>query len=219
MLFAFSAALALPRPIIRPLFSLDIGIVRNDYSAEKEAVYGYYHDLEKDEMLYDMNLLCNQMEFSGFGPNVNGRAGAVLFRQIAPFLEFGYYRLKGEYGLKDYSRDKNRTKIEGTWSRNSFGFGILYFPYVNPESFFDGTFIGPSFGWITLKEEYDQIQKKHDYHYDNNRFFIKVEMGKLWEVTEHYFIGFTIKEALEMGMSESTELGNYIGLYLTIQRH
>lgn len=129
-------------------------------------MYGYYHDLEKNEMVYD----------------------------------------------------KNETNVEGNWNHFFLGLGALYIPYVDPENILEGTFIGPSLVWIFAGDEDEYVFKKSDYHYGAERFYFKLEVGKLWEVAEHYFIGFTIKDAIEIGMYEGSEIGNYIGLYLTIQR-
>lgn len=218
LLFAVTAALAVPRPIVRPLFNVDVGGTHNVYSAERETENGYYHDLEKDEMIHDEDLLCELMSFSGLGFNVSGKAGAILFRQIAPFVELGYYRVKGEYRLKDYSRDKEENEHKGSWTRVSFGLGVQYTPYVDPKNFLDGTFVGASFGWLGVIDEFRDDKVLSDYHYGIERMFFKLEVGKLWEVYERLFVGVSIKDAIEFGMYEGSELGNSLGLYLTIQK-
>jgi len=218
VLFAVTAALAVPRPIVRPFFDMDVGGTHNIYSAERETENGYYHDLEKDEMVHDKNLLCELMSFSGYGFNLLGKAGAILFRQIAPFVELGYYRIKGEYRLKDYSRDKKEKELEGSWTRATFGVGVQYTPYVNPENFLDGSFVGASFGWLGVVDEFRDDEVLSDYHYGLERVYVKLELGKLWEVYERLFIGVSIKDAVEFGMYEGSELGNSLGLYLTIQK-
>lgn len=220
-LFALMAAatvFAAPRPIVWPLFSMDVGPSYDFYKASHSTVNGYYHDLEKDVMIHDSDLRCNLISYSGMDLNLGVKVGAIFVRQFAPFVDIELNNAMGKYRLKNYSRDKEETVVDGNGVSYALGVGFQYYPYESSAQFLNGSFIGASFGWLYPMEEID-LEDQYDYDYGSGRIYVKLELGKHWEIQDHLYVGVAVRDAFEFGFTMGSEIGNRIGLYLNVQIH
>lgn len=76
--------------------------------------------------------------------------------------------------------------------RPFFGFGFKVYPFLTESSFLYGTFVGAtlSFMWT------DNLWEDYGMAYNSFEVGGKFEAGKLWKVSEHYFVGFTLSMAM-----------------------
>lgn len=172
---------------------------KSDY--ETESSTHWYHDKARDEMIYDKDLTYDIYSFKGGGPILDVQAGFSPGERFIFLVDFGLAVSIGNSRYKLYSRDKeeyNRTEV---MIRPIFGFGFKVYPFLTESSFLYGTFIGAtlSFMWT------DNLWEDYGMAYSNHEVGGKLEVGKLWRVSEHYFVGFT----LNMGIYASAVGDNH----------
>lgn len=90
----------------RLYFELSTGAMYSVSDYKTKSRTNYYHDLERDEMVYDKDLYYNIYSFEGFEPLLESKVGFIFFRRVALFLNLGCFWSIGEYRYKISSRDK-----------------------------------------------------------------------------------------------------------------
>ncbi|MBO4436527.1 MAG: hypothetical protein J5791_06560 [Fibrobacter sp.] len=107
----------------------------------------------------------------------------------------------GDSRYKFYSRDKEEYDRTEVMVRPIFGFGLKVYPFQTESSFLYGTFIGATLSFMFT----DNLWEDYGMTYCGFEVGGKFEVGKLWKVSEHYLIGFT----LNMGIYENATGSNY----------
>ena len=131
-------------------YELSAGAIYSVSDYKTKSKTNYYHDLERDEMVYDKDLYYNIYSYEGLGPQLDSKIGVHLFKRIALFLNFGCFWSSGEHRYKLYSRDKEEYSEEEVRFRPYWGFGIKWFPVVDERNPFDGIFIGTTIKGVFL---------------------------------------------------------------------
>ena len=177
---------------VYPYFEISAGAqyLTSDYKTE--SVSHWYHDTDRDEMVYDRDLYYDIYTFEGYGPLLQTRAGVLLFQRGVVFLELGLAWSIGDSRYKYYSRDKEKFKEHGTDVRPFWGFGAKAYPFVDEASLFYGLFLGASVSFLYA----DNSWEKYGMSYEDIEVGYKFEAGKLWKVSEHYFVGFSLNAAI-----------------------
>ena len=195
------AALAFSEDSVIPYFEVSLGghYAMSDY--ETESSTHWYHDKDRDEMVYDEDLTYDIYSFEGGGPILNVQAGFSSGKRFIFLFDLGLAVSIGDSRYKLYSRDKDEYDRTEVMLRPIFGFGLKVYPFQTESSFFYGTFVGAtlSFMWT------DNLWEDYGMAYNNYEVGCKFEAGKLWKVSEHYFVGFT----LNMGIYASASGSNY----------
>ena len=171
-----------------------------DYKTKSKT--NYYHDLERDEMVYDKDLYYNLYSYEGFGPHLDSKIGVNFFRRVALYLNFGCFWSSGEHRYKLYSRDKEEYSEEDVRSRPYWGFGVKWFPIIDEQNPLNGIFVGATIKGVFLNGN-EQAWEKYGIFYENGETVIELDAGKVWKISEHYSVGFSIKVA--GGFAGSTE--------------
>lgn len=192
------AALALPETLY---FEVSLGGHYTTSSYETESSTHWYYDKARDEMVYDKDLTYDIYSFEGGGPILDVQAGGSLGKRFVMLLDFGLAVSIGDSRYKLYSRDEEEYGRTEVMVRPFLGFGFKVYPFLTESSFLYGTFVGAtlSFMWT------DNLWEDYGMAYNSFEVGGKFEAGKLWKVSEHYFVGFT----LNMTMYASASGSNY----------
>ena len=83
-----------------PYFEISGGAMSSNSKNQTASVINYYHDREKDEMVYDEDLHYNIINFDGWTYTVGFRAVAYQFRFWGVFLDKDLFLAKGDYRYK-----------------------------------------------------------------------------------------------------------------------
>ena len=164
----------------------------SDYKTKSKT--NYYHDLERDEMVYDKDLYYDIYSFEGGGPLLDSKVGFLLFKRVALFLNLGCFWSIGEYRYKVYSHDEDEFFEDDVRFRSYWGLGIKWYPSINEQNPFNGIFIGAMVKGVFLNGNTKSWQK-YGMHYTNEISVFEFELGKLWKISERYYVGFCIKLA------------------------
>ena len=178
----------------RLYFELSAGGLYSVSDYKTKSTTNYYHDLERDEMVYDKDLYYDIYSFEGGGPLLESKVGFLFFKRVALYLDLGFFWSAGEYRYKIYSRDKEEFSENDVRARFLGGIGIKWYPVVSEQSPFNGFFLGTSFKFVTLIGN-EKAWKKYGMYYEGGEGLIEFEIGKIWKISEHYSLGFTIKAA------------------------
>ena len=176
---------------IYPYFELSIGVEHSSSEVKTESYTHWYHDNERDEMIYDEDLYYDIFTNEGVGPMLETKIGALLFQRGVLFLHLGLMRFKGTSHYKYYSLDKEEFKERGHTLQIHWGFGTKVYPLVKLVPILDGLFIGVSLAFI--HDDYNWDDYGMSYQHDETGF--KVEAGHLWNISQHYFVGVTVHAA------------------------
>ena len=163
----------------------------SDYKTKSKT--NYYHDLERDEMVYDKDLYYDIYSFSGFDPQLESKVGFLFFRRVALFLDLGCFWSVGEHRYKISSRDKEFSEND-VRARFFGGIGVKWYPVVSEQSPFNGFFLGTSFKGVTLIGN-EKAWKKYGMYYEGGEGLIEFEIGKVWNISDSYSLGFSVKVA------------------------
>lgn len=177
---------------VYPYFEISIGGQYSKSNYKTESVSHWYHDTDRDEMVYDKDLYYNIYSFEGSGPRFESKVGALLFRRFAVFFDYGLAWSFGDSYYKYYSRDKEKFKESGGQLCPFYGFGAKVYPFVNVLSLLDGFFVGTSVSFSFTDNSWD----KYDMDYADDEVGYKFELGNVWSVSEHYFVGITLSTAI-----------------------
>lgn len=195
------AALAISDDSVLPYFEVSLGGHYTKSSYETESSTHWYHDKDRDEMVYDENLTYDIYSFEGGGPILDVQAGLTLGKRFIFLFDLGLAVSIGDSRYKFYSRDKEEYDRTEVMVRPVFGFGLKVYPFQTESSFLYGTFIGATLSFMFT----DNLWEDYGMAYCGFEVGGKFEVGKLWKVSEHYFIGFT----LNMGIYENATGSNY----------
>ena len=187
LLVASLACASLAMPEI-PYFEISLGGHYTSSDYETESSTHWYHDKARDEMVYDKNLTYDIYSFKGGGPELNVQVGSSLGKRFILLLDFGLAISIGSSNYKLYSRDEEEYDRTEVMIRPMFGLGFKVYPFQTESSFLYGAFVGAtlSFMWT------DNLWEDYGMAYNNFEVGGKFETGKLWKVSEHYFVGFTL---------------------------
>ena len=183
-------------------YELSAGAIYSVSDYKTKSKTNYYHDLERDEMVYDKDLYYNIYSYEGLGPQLDSKIGVHLFKRIALFLNFGCFWSSGEHRYKLYSRDKEEYSEEEVRFRPYWGFGIKWFSVVDERNPFDGIFIGTTIKGVFLNGN-EKAWEKYGIFYENGETVLEVDLGKVWKISEHHSVGFSVK--LGGGFAGNTE--------------
>ena len=177
---------------VYPYFEISAGAQYLNSDYKTESVSHWYHDTDRDEMVYDKDLYYDIYSFEGYGPLLEMKAGVLLFQRGVAFFELGLAWSVGDSRYKYYSRDKKEFKEDGTDIRPLWGFGLKAYPFVDEASLFYGLFLGASVSYMFVDNSWD----RYGMTYEDIEVGYKFEAGKLWKVSEHYFVGITLSTAI-----------------------
>ena len=177
---------------IYPYFEISAGVQSSKSDYKTESVSHWYHDTDRDEMVYDKDLYYNIYSFEGYGPLFESKVGGLLFQRFVFFFHFGLSWSFGDSYYKYYSRDKEEFKESGGQICPLFGFGAKVYPFVNVLPLLDGFFVGSSVSFLVPDNSWD----KYDMDYATDEVGYKFELGNVWSVSEHYFVGVTLSAAI-----------------------
>ena len=177
---------------IYPYFEVSAGAQYSESDYKTESYAHWYHDTDQDKMVYDKDLYYNIYSFEGYGPLLETKVGALLFRRAVLFADFGLAWSFGDSFYKYYSRDKEEFKESGSEVCPLFGFGVKVYPFVNLVSLLDGFFVGASVSFMVTDNSWD----KYEMDYAGEEVGYKYELGNVWKVSEHYFVGITLSSAI-----------------------
>ena len=216
-------------------YELSAGAIYSVSDYKTKSKTNYYHDLEKDEMVYDKDLYYNIYSYEGLDPQLDSKIGVHFFKRVALFLSFGCFWTSGEHRYKLYSRDKEEFSEEDVRFRPYWGFGLKWFPIVDDKNPFNGIFIGTTLRGVFLSGN-EEAWEKYGMFYENGETILEVDVGKVWKVSEHYSVGFSVKVAggfagntekvegfrvdrhLEQDEDDITLNGKHIGAAITVIR-
>lgn len=173
---------------------LSVGGVSSVTDYKTKSTTNYYHDLERDEMVYDEDLYYNIYSFEGYGPHLDSKIGVIFFRRVALYLTFGCFWSSGEHRYKLYSRDKEEFSEDDVRFRPYWGFGIKWYPIADEQNAFNGIFIGTTLKGVFLNDN-EEAWEKYGMFYENGETMLELEIGKVWKLSEHYSVGFSVKAA------------------------
>jgi len=183
-----SAALALSDDSGFPYFGVSLGGHYASYSIKTESSTHWYHDKDRDEMVYDEDLTYDIFSFEGGGPMLDVQAGFSPGERFVFLLDFGLFVSIGGSNYKLYSRDKDEYAETEVMVRPLFGFGFKVFPFPSKNSALYGLFAGATLSFMWSDNQWE----KYGMDYCNFDVGGKFEIGKLWSVSEHYLVGFTL---------------------------
>lgn len=183
-----SAALALSDDSGFPYFGVSLGGHYASYSIKTESSTHWYHDKDRDEMVYDKDLTYDIYSFEGGGPMLDVQAGFSPGERFVFLLDFGLFVSIGGSNYKLYSRDKDEYAETEVMVRPLFGFGFKVFPFPSKNSALYGLFAGATLSFMWSDNQWE----KYGMDYCNFDVGFKFEAGKLWSVSEHYLVGFTL---------------------------
>jgi len=183
-----SAALALSDDSGFPYFGVSLGGHYASYSVRTESSTHWYHDKDRDEMVYDEDLTYDIFSFEGGGPMLDVQAGFSPGERFVFLLDFGLFVSIGGSNYKLYSRDKDEYAETEVMVRPLFGFGFKVFPFPSKNSALYGLFAGATLSFMWSDNQWE----KYGMDYCNFDVGGKFEIGKLWSVSEHYLVGFTL---------------------------
>ncbi|MBR6450353.1 MAG: hypothetical protein IKS96_10505 [Fibrobacter sp.] len=164
----------------------------SDYKTKSKT--NYYHDLERDEMVYDKDLYYDIYSFEGGSPLLDSKVGFLLFKRVALFLNLGCFWSIGEYRYKISSRDKEEYFEDDARFRFFGGVGLKWYPVVNEQNPLNGIFLGTSFKLVSLFGN-EKSREKYGMYYVEGESFIEFEIGKVWNISDSYSLGFSVKVA------------------------
>ena len=173
---------------------LSVGGVSSVTHYKTKSKTNYYHDLERDEMVYDEDLYYDIYSYEGFGPLFESKVGFSVVRKVVFFLNFGCFWSAGEYRYKISSRDKEEFSEDDARLRPFWGIGVKWYPGISEQNPFSGIFIGANLKGVFLSGNQKAWEKYGMYYWDSETI-LELEIGKLWKVSERYFLGFSIKVA------------------------
>ena len=173
---------------------LSVGGVSSVTDYKTKSTTNYYHDLERDEMVYEEDLYYDIYSYEGFGPLFESKVGFSVVRKVVFFLNFGCFWSAGEYRYKISSRDKEEFSEEDARLRPYWGIGVKWYPGISEQNPFSGIFIGANLKGVFLSGN-QKAWKKYGMYYWDSETILELEIGKLWKVSERYFLGFSIKVA------------------------
>lgn len=185
------------RKVLQMLYSyveLSVGGVSSVTHYKTKSKTNYYHDLERDEMVYDEDLYYDIYSYEGFGPLFESKVGFSVVRKVVFFLSFGCFWSAGEYRYKISSRDKEEFSEDDARVRPFWGIGVKWYPGISEQNPFSGIFIGANLKGVFLSGNQKAWEKYGMYYWDSETI-LELEIGKLWKVSERYFLGFSIKVA------------------------
>ncbi|MBR3669488.1 MAG: hypothetical protein IKN70_05710 [Fibrobacter sp.] len=183
-----SAALALSDDSGFPYFGVSLGGHYASYSIKTESSTHWYHDKDRDEMVYDEDLTYDIFSFEGGGPMLDVQAGFSPGERFVFLLDFGLFVSIGGSNYKLYSRDKDEYAETEVMVRPLFGFGFKVFPFPSKNSALYGLFAGATLSFMWSDNQWE----KYGMDYCNFDVGGKFEIGKLWSVSEHNLVGFTL---------------------------
>lgn len=183
-----SAALALSDDSGFPYFGVSLGGHYASYSIKTESSTHWYHDKDRDEMVYDEDLTYDIFSFEGGGPMLDVQAGFSPGERFVFLLDFGLFVSIGGSNYKLYSCDKDEYAETEVMVRPLFGFGFKVFPFPSKNSALYGLFAGATLSFMWSDNQWE----KYGMDYCNFDVGGKFEIGKLWSVSEHYLVGFTL---------------------------
>lgn len=163
-----------------------------DYKTKSKT--NYYHDLEKDEMVYDKDLYYDIYSFEGGGPQLDSKLGFGFFRKIVFYLNIGCYWSFGEHRYKVYSNDDEEFSETAVRFSPYWGVGFKWYPGFSEQNPFNGSFFGTTIKGVFL-DSYAKSWRKYGMRYWAEETVLELELGKLWKVSERYYMGFSIKVA------------------------
>lgn len=152
----------------------------------------WYHDADLDKMIYDENLYYDIYSFEGFGPLFDTKIGVLLFRRVQVFLDFGFVWSVGNSLYKYYSRDEEEFREKGRSVRLFWGLGNKVYPFVDVSPILDGIFVGAALSFMDV----DNSWKKYEMSYMDYEVGGRFEVGNLWKLSEHFFLGITLNAAI-----------------------
>ena len=94
-------------------FEVSLGGHYASYSIKTESFTHWYHDTERDEMVYDEDLTYDIFSFEGGGPMLGVQAGFSPGERFVFLLDFGLFVSIGDFRYKLYSRDKDEYAENG----------------------------------------------------------------------------------------------------------
>ena len=180
--------------ILHPYFELSVGGMYSVMDYKTKSKTNYYHDLERDEMVYDKNLYYDIYSFEGGGPLLDSKIGIGFARRVALYLSFGCFWSAGEHRYKIYSRDSEEFSESDIRFRAYWGFGLKWYPIINEQNPFNGIFIGATLKGGPLFGN-KKAWNKYGMNYGDSETFVEFDVGKLWKVSERFWVGFSIKVA------------------------
>ncbi|MBR6378733.1 MAG: hypothetical protein IKS02_02040 [Fibrobacter sp.] len=182
---------------IYPYFDLSLGGMTTNTSYKKKSEYNWYFDKEKDEMIYDKDLYYDIASFEGKGFDVDFKGGLVVFREFLPvtlaaFLNFAVFQVDGSEKYKYYSRDKEERHRDEARSYTQALLGVMVYPVKSENSLFHGMFVSTAFGMSVKDNKYhaDGVA------YSDEENIVKIELGNVWSMSEHYYMGLVGKIVL-----------------------
>ena len=190
------------RDVVYPYMEVSAGGMYSVSDYKTKSKTNYYHDLKRDEMVYDKDLYYNIYSFEGYSPWLDTKAGIIIIRRIALYLSFGCFWSVGEYRYKLYSRDKEEFSEDDARLRQYWGFGIKYYPVIDEQSPFYDAFVGSSIRGVFLNDN-EKAWEKYGMYYEDGETIFELEIGKLWKISEYYSVGLSIKAV--GGFGGSTE--------------
>ncbi len=171
-----------------PYFEVSLGGHYASYRVKTESSTHWYHDMERDEMVYDEDLTYDIFSFEGGGPMLGVQAGFSPGERFVFLLDFGLFVSIGGSRYKLYSCDKDEYAETEVMVRPLFGFGFKVFPFPSKNSALYGLFAGATLSFMWSDNQWE----KYGMEYCDFDVGFKVEAGKLWSVSEHYLVGFTL---------------------------
>lgn len=205
---------------IYPYFDFSIGGLFMSSNHEKESRYNYYYDREKDVMVYDENLHIDLSSFDGFGLDFDFKAGVALFRgfwpvTLIPFVDVAIFHVRGTEEYKYYSLDKEWIRRDYDITPLMFLLGVMVYPFKSEDSPLHGLFVGVAVGSSDRNDN-----PLEGVEYGRQETILKLELGNVWPVSEHYFVGFAGKALWGFGLDDDAVPVNSktFGLALKIVR-
>ena len=169
-------------------FEVSLGGHYASYSIKTESFTHWYHDTERDEMVYDEDRMYDIFSFEGGGPMLGVQAGFSPGERFVFLLDFGLFVSIGDSRYKLYSRDKDEYAETEVMVRPLFGFGLKVFPFTSKNSALYGLFAGTTLSFMWSDNQWEN----YGMEYCDFDVGFKFEAGKLWSISEHYLVGFTL---------------------------
>ena len=188
---------------VYPYFDFSAGATYLKTFYQKDSRYNFYYDREKDVIVRDNDLHYDVMSFAAWGFDADFKAGASIFRKflpvtLIPFVDLGWFRVSGTKKYKYYSMDKDYRYRDETRYYTSFLLGIMVYPIKSETSLFHGVFVSAAVG--PSVKQYDHDANGVDY--SDQETILKFELGNVWDVTEHYAVGFEGKAVLGFSFND-----------------
>ena len=125
---------------IYPYFDVSIGAMYSSFKYETASRNGFYYDKKNEEMIYSRSLLYDIYSSEGWGPLIDTRAGILVVRRIALFIDIGAFWTVGTYDYSYYSMGGESFSEEDTRLRLLLGIGFRIYPFTTM-GFFVGVFV------------------------------------------------------------------------------